>query len=319
MSNLIKQEKLEKFTGLDETSLEVIKNSVAKGASNHELAYFLKVSEESGLSPFKKEVWCYKDNKGNQIIFPSIDGWRKLAKRDSTFRGVSVSEVCKNDKFSIDIPNGQVDHKFNPIQNRGDIVGAYAMARIEGQVPTVVWVDIKDYDKKQFTWNSHKADMIKKTAEMKAYKQAIESSGFQVMEDFNVNEDKGTVTAIKTGNRNKAKGVFDKMKEQQEVVEYEEVVDVKDLVAESKDNPMIWFELSEEAYNELSHSARKSMLLSAIVSLDKDAGKAIMKAYKVENAKSLTDGNLDEIEMYANAMKEQGKTFSELAKENGIG
>jgi len=39
------------------------------------------------------------------------------------------------------------------------------------------WADIKTYDKNQFTWNSHKAEMIKKVAEMLVLKKKFKFSG----------------------------------------------------------------------------------------------------------------------------------------------
>jgi len=43
----------------------VIQKSVAKDTTFAELAYFLNVCKTMELNPFNKEVWCYKDNRGN--------------------------------------------------------------------------------------------------------------------------------------------------------------------------------------------------------------------------------------------------------------
>src|SRR5690606_19499018 len=55
--------------GFSPEQVAIIKNTVAKGVTDTELAYFLMLAQSVHLNPFKKEIWCYKDNKGNVIIF----------------------------------------------------------------------------------------------------------------------------------------------------------------------------------------------------------------------------------------------------------
>ena len=75
--------------------------------------------------------------------------------------------------FEMDIANAVIIHKPN-FKDRGEIIGAYAIVRPKGcDLATVEWADIKTYDKKQFTWSTHKAEMIKKVAEIHALKKAF--------------------------------------------------------------------------------------------------------------------------------------------------
>ena len=58
-----------------ENEIEIIKNTVAKGVTDTELQYFLILAKSLGLNPFNKEIWCYKDKKGNVLMFTGRDGF----------------------------------------------------------------------------------------------------------------------------------------------------------------------------------------------------------------------------------------------------
>lgn len=157
----VEQSSISQFS---QTDIEIIKNSVAKGCTDPELKYFLAVAQTSGLNPFLKEIWCYKDGKGNIIIFAGRDGQLVHAKKHADYQGVRSCAVCEGDNFEIDIPAGHVTHKFGT-GARGAIIGAYAFCYVKNQNPYLVWVDLTTYDKRQFVWESHKAAMIEKVAE----------------------------------------------------------------------------------------------------------------------------------------------------------
>lgn len=175
-------------SGIDMTpeQVAIIKNTVAKGTTNTELAFFLNVCKTSDLNPFIKEIWCYKDGKGNLIVFASRDGFLKKAQQNKNYNGIRSSEVCENDDFELDIPAGKVYHKINFKQKRGAIIGGYAMAFRNNCETCIEWADIETYDKKHNTWSTHKADMIKKVAEVHALKKAFGISSLQSEYDFEI-------------------------------------------------------------------------------------------------------------------------------------
>lgn len=190
MSNeitIVNAEKISKYTGYQPEEVAIIKQTVAKGTTDAELAYFLSVSKSAGLNPFNKEVWCYKDNKGNLLVFTGRDGFLAKAQSNTAFNGVRSSEVCENDEFEIDIANNKIKHTFGK-GDRGKILGAYAIAFRKDGEPTIEYADIKDYDKKQFTWNTHKSAMIKKVAETNALKKGFGISGIQSEYDYDVKD-----------------------------------------------------------------------------------------------------------------------------------
>ena len=181
-------DKIALLTGFKSEEIAIIKSTVAKGVSNTELAYFLNIAKSVNLSPFRKEIWCYKDNKGNLLVFAGRDGFLKRAQESSLWNGMTSSEVCANDFFEMDIANAVIIHKPN-FKDRGEIIGAYAIVRPKGcDLATVEWADIKTYDKKQFTWSTHKAEMIKKVAEIHALKKAFGITVLQSDMDWEIKD-----------------------------------------------------------------------------------------------------------------------------------
>lgn len=166
-------DKIAALTGFTAEQVAVVQNTVAKGTSTTELAYFLSVAKSVELNPFNKEIWCYKDHKGNLLVFAGRDGFLKRAQQSPLWNGMTSAGVYDKDKFDIDMATGKVSHKPN-FKDRGEILGAYAIVKPKGcELPTVEWADIKTYDKKSFVWNSHKEEMIKKVAEIHALKKAF--------------------------------------------------------------------------------------------------------------------------------------------------
>lgn len=163
---------------------DIIKNSVAKGTTDAEFKYFLALAASSKLNPFTKEIWCYKDNKGNLLVFSGRDGYQANAQRQSDYRGLRSAAVYENDEFEMDIPAGHVKHKIKAV-GRGAVVGAYCFVYRDGFKDFIVWVDINTYDKKAFTWESHKAAMIEKVAEAHCLKKAYNLGGsINTAEDY---------------------------------------------------------------------------------------------------------------------------------------
>jgi phage recombination protein Bet len=169
--------------------IAIIKSTVAKGTTDTELAFFLFAASKYGLDPIKKEIWCYKDSRGNMIVFASRDGFLTKAQENPKYAGIQSCEICEKDEFEINIPEAKVNHKITTFQ-RGNILGAYAIVHRKDSNPTIEIVDFKTYDKGFNTWKTHPAEMIKKVAEVHALKKAFGISGLQAEEDFEVVGDK---------------------------------------------------------------------------------------------------------------------------------
>lgn len=176
---------ISKHFGYTPQEVAVIQNSVAKGTTKVELAYFINVCKTVDLNPFIKEIWCYKDNRGNLLVFAGRDGFLAKAQRNPAFAGIRSSEVCQEDEFKIDIANNNITHEFGK-EKRGAIIGAYALAFRKDGEPTIEYVDFGTYNKGRAAWKTHPAEMIKKVAETHALKKGFGISGIQSEYDFDV-------------------------------------------------------------------------------------------------------------------------------------
>lgn len=173
--------------GFSPEQVAIIKSTVARNTSNTELALFLQVAKGFDLNPFKKEIWCYKDSRNNLIMFAGRDGFLSLAQRNSNFAGIRSCEVRAKDDFEIDVANKKIKHTITGWgEDRGKLVGAYAIVFRKNGEPTIEVVEFKRYDKGRNTWKTHPEDMIKKVAETKALKKAMGISGLQTQDDFDI-------------------------------------------------------------------------------------------------------------------------------------
>lgn len=188
--------KLSQQFGWSEGEIATIQHTVAKGTSKLELAYFLSLAKSVGLNPFNKEIWCYKDGKGNLLIFSGRDGFLKKAQENKNFNGIRSCEVREKDVFGIDIANNVINHTINTTE-RGKIIGAYAIVFRKDGEPTVEWVEFATYNKGYNAWKTHPEEMIKKVAESHALKKAFGITGVQSEYDYDAkNNTYGAVNVL---------------------------------------------------------------------------------------------------------------------------
>jgi len=191
-------QKVSGLTGFTEPEIGIISNTVAKGTTPTELAYFLSIAKATKLNPFTKQIWCYKDHKSNLIILTGRDGFLTIAQRDPKWNGMISSEVHENDTFEVDVIEGKIKH--NPqYKDRGKLLGAYCLVKPKGiDIATYEWADIETYDKGQFIWKSHRHEMIKKVAEIHALKKAFGIDGLygdvEMIPQIEVKEEKEQIT-----------------------------------------------------------------------------------------------------------------------------
>ncbi len=184
----INANKIAGLTGFKSEEVAILKSTVAKGTTDTELAYFLSVCKNVELSPLMKEIWCYKDNKGNLLVFAGRDGFLKRAQQSPLWNGMTSFEVCKNDSFEMDVTKGTVEHKPN-FKDRGEIIGAYAIVKPKGcEYPTIEWAEFKVYNKGYNVWKTDPATMIKKVAETHALKKGFGITVIQSEDDFEIRD-----------------------------------------------------------------------------------------------------------------------------------
>lgn len=193
-------------TGFTPGQVEVIRRQFADGATDDELAVFLRLAAKYDLDPLAREVWCIceLDAAGNRatdrrgrvkppIIAPSRAGWRKVAQRDERCVGIEAGAVHENDVFARR-PDGTVDHRPD-LRQPGKLVGAYALAwRRDWIRPAFAWASWSEYgapqardnDGKVRTWSpwaKYPSAMIEKQAESMALRQAFALGGLTGVAD----------------------------------------------------------------------------------------------------------------------------------------
>lgn len=162
----------------------IIKATVAKGFNDLELSYFLNVAKRYDLDPFTKQIWGYKDTRGNIIVFAGRDGFLAKAQGDPRWNGILSDAVREDEKFEMNVAEGRVTHQKN-ITSKAKIIGAYAISKPKGcQYPTIEWADFDTYNKGYNVWKADPVAMIKKVAESHCLAKAYGISGLAVEEDF---------------------------------------------------------------------------------------------------------------------------------------
>lgn len=153
---------------------DLIKKTVAKDATDDELAMFLHIARLSGLDPLRKQIHFLK-MQGRVVTIADVNGLQARAAREADYEGLLHAVVYLKDDFQVDNVTGQVlKHTSNPLGANGPIIGAWATVSRRGMKPFTSVVRFNEYDAsgRNPIWKSMPAVMIDKCAKSTALRLA---------------------------------------------------------------------------------------------------------------------------------------------------
>lgn len=181
----------------DDKQIELIRATVAKDCNTPELYMFLELCAKYDLDPFAREIYAAKmGNKdgqtGNVVMIIGRDGLLAIANRSGEFLGIEGDVVCQNDTFSKKAGEALPTHEYTQT-DRGDIVGAWAVAYRMQRQPTYFFAPLAEYKpgpgrKLDYSpWSSQQSAMILKCAESMALRKAFSITGLVGEEEMSRN------------------------------------------------------------------------------------------------------------------------------------
>lgn len=88
--------------GLTDNQVQLIKDTICKGATDDELSLFIQVCNRTQLCPFARQIY-YMKTGGRMQVQVSIDGLRLVAQRSGEYEGQTPVQWCGSDGVWKDV------------------------------------------------------------------------------------------------------------------------------------------------------------------------------------------------------------------------
>lgn len=161
--------------------MELLKRTIAEGATDDELALFQYQCHRTGLDPFKKQIFFQK-RSGKVVFITSIDGFRSIAASTGTAAG--MDDILYEDGLSTHAHMMAARGTF-PRTATATIYRVVAGTRVPFTA-TVRWVEFYPGKRLGFMWDKMPYHMLGKCAEAQALRKAFpqELGGMYAQEEM---------------------------------------------------------------------------------------------------------------------------------------
>jgi phage recombination protein Bet len=162
--------------------IQLIKNTIAKDASDDELKLFLYQCQRTGLDPMTRQIYFMK-RSGKVTIQTSIDGFRVIAERSGDYGGQDEPVFVKEDN--------DMYCKVTVYRFRGDV-------RYPAAVGVAYWKEYCPPNGQDFMWKKMPHTMLAKVAEALALRKAYpqDLSGLYTGDEMQQAEPKGEINDV---------------------------------------------------------------------------------------------------------------------------
>lgn len=148
----------------DDKTIQLIKDTVAKGATDQELQLFLYQAKKSGLDPLARQIYFMKrKSKGEDkiTIQTSIDGFRLIADRSTNYVGQDEPKFIDKENVNHPISCTVTVYKLDKTNSRN------------GYSATAYWNEYCPASGLDFMWQKMPHTMLSKVAESLALRKAF--------------------------------------------------------------------------------------------------------------------------------------------------
>lgn len=156
------------------------------------------------LNPVAKEAFLIprKDRKTDKVIChlePSYIGLLKLLTDAGSVTSINTQLVYEFDEFAINLASEEPVRHIPKLQDRGEIVGCYSLAKLSTGEKQVEWMELKEIHKirdtsesykaylkdkrKSSIWNEYPGEMARKTVLKRIYKYLPRTDRMQYVDN----------------------------------------------------------------------------------------------------------------------------------------